>query len=315
MKRGVLLGMFMMVATMLTAQVQQCYVKTLGRPNHAGVPLEGVTVRVGGVVNALVSGADGRFTIVMPDRKDGDALKLVSVRKVGYELRDRESIARQYVFSSRVPLQIVMVNQQELAADKQRIERNAYRVAEKNFKKKMAELEEQRQQQAISADEYRQRRLELQQGYEKFTALISDMADRYARTDYDGLDSIDREINICIEEGEMDRADSLIRTVFDPSTVLERNRQAKAEIEERLRMAQLAIDRALADRQRLSRDSAYALEMAQNLELLAAEYKLQGDVPKARHCYEQSLEILVLLYGEQSRQAATTREEVGKLKD
>ena len=46
---------------------------------------------------------------------------------------------------------------------------------------------------------------------EAYQALIGDMADRYARTDYDQLDSIDYKINVCIENGELEKADSLIR--------------------------------------------------------------------------------------------------------
>ena len=133
-------------------QTQQGYVKTQGRPNKPGVPLTGVTIRVRGTMNSVLSGADGRFSFLMPDKKDGDALVLQQVRKQGYELCDRELIGRQLVFSTHVLIEIV--------------------------------------------------------------------------------------INQRIENGELKRADSLIHTVFDPNTVLERNRAAKAEIQGRMHLAQ-----------------------------------------------------------------------------
>ena len=99
-----------MLALPLSAQVQQGYVKTLGRPGVPGKPLQGVTVRVRGVMNALVSDANGSFKIQATGKKDGDAIIINSVRKNGYELKDKDIVGRNIVFSSRVPIQLVMVS-------------------------------------------------------------------------------------------------------------------------------------------------------------------------------------------------------------
>lgn len=48
-------------------QEQNCYVKTLGRPNAPGKALPSVTVRVAGVHNALLSDRRGRFSFIMDD--------------------------------------------------------------------------------------------------------------------------------------------------------------------------------------------------------------------------------------------------------
>ena len=135
-----------MLALPLSAQVQQGYVKTLGRPGVPGKPLQGVTVRVRGVMNALVSDANGSFKIQATGKKDGDAIIINSVRKNGYELKDKDIVGRNIVFSSRVPIQLVMVSSAQLAADKKRIEDNAYKVAETNYKKKLATLDKQKKQ-------------------------------------------------------------------------------------------------------------------------------------------------------------------------
>ena len=89
-----------MLALPLSAQVQQGYVKTLGRPGAPGKPLQGVTVRVRGVMNALVSDANGSFKIQATGKKDGDAIIINSVRKNGYELKDKGIVGRSLVFSS-----------------------------------------------------------------------------------------------------------------------------------------------------------------------------------------------------------------------
>ena len=237
----------------LQAQTQQGYVKTLGRPNKPGVPLSNVTVRFRGLVNQVLTGKDGKFAVILQGKKEGDAIILQSVRKNGYELKDRELVGRSLVFSSRVPLEIVMVNSAELEADKQRIEKKAYQVADKNYQTKLKQLDQQVKEQEITKEQYQKELQDLQDKYEKYQSLIGDLADRYARTDYDHLDSIDREINICIEKKKKKKADSLIHTVFDPETVLERNRAAKEAAKAKMQLGQDIID-ASPDATRLCKD-------------------------------------------------------------
>ena len=312
--RKILILLLYIVPVLMTAQTQQGYVKTIGRPNKPGVALANVTVRFRGVVNPVLTGRDGGFAVVMPGKQDGDAIVLQNVRKTGYELKEKDLPGRQLVFSSQVPIEILMVDQQQLAADKKRIEENAYRVAERNYQKKLKEIEEQKKRNKISAERYRQELAALQEKYEKYLSLIGDMADRYARTDYDQLDSIDRVINLCIENGELDRADSLIHTVFDPETVLQRNRAAKEEIRQRIALAQSIIDKANADRAAIMRDMEYARRVAQLCDNLAEEYLAQDERDKALECLEKSLEIKSLLYGEQSPEVESLQQKIKTLR-
>ena len=298
-----------------SAQTQQGYVKTLGRTNKPGVPLANATIRMQGVVNSVLSGKDGRFSILMPDKKKGDEIILLSVRKQGYELVDHSLIGRRQVFSPLVPIEIVMVNSDELAANKQRIERIAYQKADENYQVKLKLLEQQVKEQEITKEQYRQQLQDLQDKYEKYQSLIAGMADRYARTDYDHLDSIDREINICIENGELDKADSLIHTVFDPTTVLERNRAAKAAVQEKMLLAQEIIDKARADREALCRDVDYAKRVITLCDNLAEEYLTQENQEKARECLQQSLTIRQILYGEDSEEVKAVKQKIKEIQE
>lgn len=295
------------------AQTQHGLVKTIGRQNKPGVALSGVTIRMRGALNAVMSSQTGEFSFSMPNKKDGDPISLLSVQKNGYELKDKELLGRQLVFSSRVPIEILMVDQKQFAADKKRIEDNAYRVAERNYQKKLKEIEAQKQKNEITADQYRQELEQLQDKYEKYLALVGDMADRYARTDYDKLDSIDRVINICIENGELDKADSLIHTVFDPETVLERNRAAKEEIRQRIAFAQSVIDKANADKEAILRDMEYAKRVVALCHHLANEYLIQREQTMAAECLNKALEMERILYGEDSKEAEETIRQINLL--
>lgn len=289
---------FLQMSVLAMAQTQQGFVKTIGRPNMPGVPLKDVIVQMVGMANPVISSENGEFHLSVYNKKDGDVIKLLRVQKNGFELKDKDLIGRPLVFSSQVPIYITMVDTQQLEVDKKRIEDNARRVAEENYQKKKAVLEEEIINHKLTAEKYRQELDNLQTKYEKYLLLIGDMADRYARTDYDKLDSIDVEINICIENGELEKADSLIHTVFDPETVLERNRAAKKEIEERIRIAQAVIDKARVEREAILKDMDYFKQIAVLSEKLAKEYISQEENQKAINNLEKSLTIYRIIDGD-----------------
>ena len=297
-----------------TAQTQQGIVKSIGRPGKPGKALNNVTIQAKGMINPVLSDTTGGFSMSIPGKNDGDAIVFLRIKKNGFELKDKEMIGRQLVCSSRVPIIIQMVDCAQLEADKKRIEENAYRVAEENYQKKLAELERQQQENMITAEHYRNELQGLQDKYDQYLSLISNMADRYARTDYDQLDSIDYQINLCIENGELDKADSLIHTVFDPETVLERNRAAKREIEERIAIAQSIIDKAQADKEAILQDIEYAKRVASLSENLAQEYLLIDDKQHALDCLEKALLIKKILYGEESEEATDIIQAINNLK-
>jgi len=140
------------------------------------------------------------------------------------------------------------------------------------------------------------------------------MAERYARTDYDHLDSLDRVINICIENGELDKADSLIHTVFDPTTVLERNRSAKAEVRAKMELAQQIINRANEDMEALRRDKDYALRVAALSENLAEEFLANGEKELAVDYLQKSLAIKRIIYGDDSAEVGAVQKKIETIK-
>ncbi|MBR0046227.1 MAG: tetratricopeptide repeat protein [Bacteroidaceae bacterium] len=229
------------------AQQQQGYVKTLGRPDKKGEPLSGVTVLVKGEHNTVLSKADGTFSMLMTGKKNGDVHSLQQVQKSGYELNEKGVIGRKYAFSDKVPLTLVMVSTSQLQADKQRIENTAYEVAQRNYQKKMAELERQRDKNTITAETYRSEAADLREKFERYQLLIDGLAEHYAHTDYDLLTDTEREINLCIEAGDLDRADSLIHTLFAPTDVLQSNHDALAKIDQQIDQTKDIIRQANTD--------------------------------------------------------------------
>lgn len=246
-KTTLLCSLMVAASSILFSQTQQGHVRTLERPDKAGVALEGVTVWVQGEHNAVVSGKDGRFQMPMTGKRNGDSYALQQVQKNGYELADQSTVGRRYAYSDRVPLTIVMVSTAQLQADKRRIENVAYQTAERNYHQQLDDLERQLSDSAISEETYRTKLQQLQENLERYQSLIESLADHYAHTDYALLDEKECEVNLCIERGDLEKADSLLATMFNPLGVLERNREALSDANRRMAEGQGLMEQAQND--------------------------------------------------------------------
>lgn len=247
MKKLLLLKLLLALNILAWAQTQQGYVKTLGRPNKQGQALSGVTLKVKGSHNTVLSDQNGNFSLIMADLKNGDAYSLQRVQKNGYELNEIDLVGRKLAFSDKVPLTIVMVSSEQLLADKERIESTAYATAQKNYEAKMNLIEEQLSSKEITKEQYQAAINDLQDKFEKYQSLIDGLATHYAHTDFDQLDEKEREINICIENGDLDRADSLLHLLFDPIEDIRRSKEALNNLNKQIEQAQGVITQANAD--------------------------------------------------------------------
>ncbi len=282
-KTTFLCGLLLAATSILSAQTQQGYVRTLERPDNVSVALEGVTVQVRGGHNAVVSGQDGLFRLPMDGKRNGDSYTLQQVQKKGFELADQGTLGRRYAYSDKVPLTVVMVSTRQLQADKQRIANNAYQTAERTYKQQLDILEKQLSDSTISEETYRTKLQELQQNLEHYQSLVEDLSDHYARTDYALLDKKEREVNLCIERGELEKADSLLATMFNPQGVLERNREALAEADRRLSEGQTLMEQAQSDLAAVLRQQEKDAEYLYQLYTIALD---RFDNEKARYYIE-----------------------------
>ena len=227
--------------------VQKGVVRTALRPDREIVYLSDVSIRQRGGHNTVLSSSDGAFEMALPNISIGSAFYLSSVRKAGYELADNATIGKAFTYSPEVPIEIVMLDSRAKQEDIIRITNKAYARAEKEYAKKMASLEQQLQDKTLSEESYRQQLQELQTGFEKYESLISDMAERYASTDYATIDSLNAAINIAIENGDLEQADSLISTVGSLDRLVRESQEAMANARERQKIGTEIIEQASRD--------------------------------------------------------------------
>ena len=236
--------------------VQEGIVRTIKRPGRDAVCLSGVSIRRQGGHNAVVSDSAGKFELVMPDMTVGQPFYLSYIRKSGYELADNGTIGRAFTYSPEVPIEIVMVDLRAKEADVMRITKNAYARAEKEYSKKLSELEAGLESKTVSEESYREQLRQLQESFEKYESLIGKMAERYASTDYADIDSLNASINIAIESGDLERADSLLSTVGSLDRLVEENRSAMTSAHERQRVGRKLVAEAEEDIRKIESDRA-----------------------------------------------------------
>lgn len=193
------------------AQTQQGIVKTRGRLSSTGllIPgfrLQGVTICIknGG---AFVTGNNGNFSFAIPS----NYFSITDVKKKNYQLCDRDVINRKYTYSSS-PLILVMDTPSNTMSDRLNAERNIRKHIEQVLHEKEKLIEDLRKRQIISEREYQDTLQFLyldQASNEKF---ISEMVLRYSKIDFDENNEFYNKLAYYIQNGELNRADSLLNT-------------------------------------------------------------------------------------------------------
>ena len=227
MKKYYLLLAAMMLCVMLSAQTQQGYVKTKGRMVDGqlvpGQGLKGATVCIKGKTAVLVNKDDGAFSFPVPEAQ----FRVDSVRKNGYQLVDMDALSKTYKPSAN-PIYLVMETPEQQLQDQLAAERKIRRTLTDQLHQREDEIEALKEQQKISDEEYRQALQKLYEETDQNEQLVKDMVERYSTIDYDQLSDFDQRISELILNGELVKADSMLRTKGDINERVEQYRKHKA---------------------------------------------------------------------------------------
>lgn len=205
--------LFVLFAVLISfAQTQQGIVKTRGRMVNGqlveGERLAGATITLN-FGNPHVSGSEGAFSFSVPAAK---TYSLVSVTKQGYTLADPEYTRRSFTYSAQNPFYVVLEDESQRQADINAATRKIRRTLLARLEKFEEEIETLKEQNKLTEQEYQERLQQLYDNQSNSEKLIKEMAERYASIDYDQLDEFNRKVQMYIEEGELQKADSLIRS-------------------------------------------------------------------------------------------------------
>ena len=252
MKKALVLTLVAMLSVFASvAQTQTGYVKTKGRLGADGKVIAGkriadATIQAKGR-NAVKSNSNGVFSIPIPSNK----FNLQLVKKNGYMLLDPDILLKVYSYSSN-PLVIVMEPPEQKKDDKLAAERKLRRTLEQRLHSKEDALELLKEQNKVTQEEYNKTLEALYKEQDKNGQLISDMAEHYANVDYDQLDAFNQQVNTYILDGELIKADSMLRSKGDVDSRIARiHEQEAAQTKEKVELArrQANLDQSIAGTQ------------------------------------------------------------------
>lgn len=221
------------------AQTQQGYVKTKGRlVNGQLVAGKGIQNAVVAVKNrsAVISGTNGNFSFPI----SAQTFKLDSVNKKGYQLVDADALSKPYKYSSN-PLYLVMDTPEQQQADLLAKERKLRRDLQRRLQEREDEVEDLN----VSLEEKNRLLQEINKERDDNEKIIKELSKYYATLDYDQLDDFQRKVNEFLENGQLEEADSLLRSRGDmQSRIREINKEQEAEAKEEAELNQRQKDLA-----------------------------------------------------------------------
>ena len=226
------------LAVCCQAQTQQGVVKTKGRMVNGkhvkGTALTGAVVSVKGQNAVAVKNTDGSFSFPTVNR----SFFIQSVTKNGYQLVDADAAPKGYAYSTN-PLILLLETPSQQSEDRLTAERKIRRTLQQQLQQREDELEELKAQNKLTQEEYQKRLQQLYDDQKNNEKLIAEMAKEYSQMDFDQLDELNRQISDAILNGELLRADSLLRSKGDmQSRNAEITRRQQAETQEEADLAQ-----------------------------------------------------------------------------
>lgn len=212
MRRTGVFLLLMMFCVSINAQTQQGIVKTRGRMVDGqlvpGTRLSGATVTLN-FGNPLVSSNQGTFSFVVPATK---SFSLVNATKQGYTLADPEYTRRLFSYSSKSPFYVVLEDENQRQADIKEATDKVRKTLKRELRKREDDLDELIEKNAITQSKYDSLRIELEHYRQNSEDLVREMAERYASTDYDQLDEFNHKVQMYIDNGDLQKADSMLNT-------------------------------------------------------------------------------------------------------
>lgn len=252
MKRVIILLCLILLSTYALAQTQSGIVKTRGRMvNGEHVPgkgLPGAVISIKDRTDVGVRGEDGSFTFPVTENQ----FIIESVTKKDYVLVDTDAAPMMYVYSPN-PLYLIMETPEKQLEDQLASERRIRRTLQRQLSEREDEIESLRAENKITQQKYHLALQKLYSEQENDEMLIQEMAERYSQLDYDQMDEFYRRVNNYIEQGELVRADSLLRSRGDVSSQVAAQLEKGKSIQEKEAELQRAKEVYQHDKEELAR--------------------------------------------------------------
>lgn len=227
MKRIISILLCVFFVNCAVAQTQYGYVRTIGRPNSPSKAIDSVLIKIKDRPR-VKSHSKGRFSVELPGYKEGQGYKLENVFRAGYELKSNSDL-KEYAFSSSVPLTIDMYSVKDKNNEQREIYNRIYAELSRKFEKRYEELLDELEKSQSDKSRIKNELADLQKKFDDTKCLIENIASRYATINYDQMTSYEKNLQYCIESGNISGAVGLINDEGGISFIVEDARQSQQE--------------------------------------------------------------------------------------
>lgn len=211
MKRFYFIILFVFFQFVCLAQEQLGYVKTISRSQRPGQYLGNVVLNIGNQRNRILSDSiTGEFKLKLSSDEVINGFSLKSVTKRGYALQNREDL-RLYPYSPNIKLPIYMYSISERMQEEELIKERSLAEMRKKYNQLIDDLKRKEADVSILNNKLS----ELEDRFNNCELLINELASVYASVNYENLSPTDSLINVYIEHGEIEAADSLVNLKDD----------------------------------------------------------------------------------------------------
>lgn len=170
-------------------------------------PLAGVSVSAQNAA-AVVSAADGSFTLQFRTLHAGDAIKFRRIDASGYEVMNPETIESLVIGNADndKPIQIVLCKSDELEKIRDGYRTVASQRYEQQLREAQSQLDQLRKEGKVKEEEYQQRVSALEDNYEAQLQNLETYVDKFARIDLSELDEFEQQILALVQQGQFEEA-------------------------------------------------------------------------------------------------------------
>ena len=210
MKKLISFLIVLFVVVDIMAQIQQGYVRAITRFNRPSIGLDSVLLKFKDRPR-VKSHSKGKFSIDLPGYKEGQGYVLENVVKAGYELKNIGDL-KEYGYSTSVPLTIDMYSVKDKNEDQKEIYNKIYHDLSNNFQKRYEQLLDELDATQSDKVSIQKELADLKKSFDNTKSLLEKIASRYATINIDQMTSFERELQKCVEQGNISDIVELINS-------------------------------------------------------------------------------------------------------
>ena len=197
---------FMLSITMIvwSQATQPCVVLQYNQKENK-TSLPGVEVMASNA-GSTVSDNEGKLTLSFRTLKPGDKVNLISAKKTGYELFNKEAVEQWNVTRNNTPFAIVLVKSEYFAELKGKLNQASTESYRAKYEQALRELEQQKTTGKLKEEEFNKKYDELEERFKEQLRNLDNYIDQFARIDLNEVSEEEQRILKMVEQGKIDEA-------------------------------------------------------------------------------------------------------------